>query len=202
MKRQTDILNLTADHLRVLASSACNEVMSSFHPHRPMSAREAGEIIDRSSAAVLEQVQKLLEVGLLIEAGTRKRRSRTEQLYLPAAKVIRFQIQGQTPEVLEAYMGRVRSKLKVTERNMASLLAIAPEDETILDFLIYKTYTLRLNRERALRMKLATSELLDLLKSFEQEDSEATSREDSLRFDFTVLGLPTSEELRRRWREE
>lgn len=198
MNEQVDILKLNTSHLRVLSSVACNEVMAAFDSFTPMSARDVGAIVDRSPASVLEHVQKLLGVGLLIEAGTRKRRSRTEQLYLPAGKIIRFYIKGQSPEALDAYMSRLRGNLKIAERNLHDVLKLVPEEESILDFLIYKTYSVTLDRERALRLKIATDELLDMLKSFAQTKSEDSTAGDQVRFQFTAIGTPAADELQKR----
>ena len=198
MKGQVDELKLDTNHLRVLSSVACNEVMSAFDPFTPMSAKDVGDLINRSPASVLEHIQKLVGVGLLIEAGTRKRRSRTEQLFLPAGKIIRFYIQGQSPEALEAYMDRLSRKLKLTERNLSEVLKLVPLDESILDFLIFKTYTVTLDRERALRLKIATNELLDLLKSFAQNKFEDSASEESVRFQFLAIGTPAAEVLQRK----
>lgn len=193
MIKQEDILLLNLDQLRVLSSVACNDVMSAFHPFSPRSARDVGEQIERSPASVSEHVEKLLEVGLLIKAGTRKKRSRTEQLYLPAGKVIRFRMQGQSPAALDAYMDRVRGKLKSVERNFSDFLSLVPQDETILDFLLYKTYTVHLDREAALRLKIAVDDLLELLKTY----AEAEIHDGTKRYNFMAVGLPTAEELRK-----
>lgn len=197
MKQQLDILALNVEHLRVLSSVACNDVMSAFSPFTPMSAREVGEVIGRSPSSVSEHTEKLVQAGLLIEAGTRKRRSRTEQLYLPAGKVIRFQMAGQPPDALQAYMERVRGKLRATERNIANVIEVVPEDESILDFLIYKTYSVHLNRERALKVKLAVDDLLDLLKTYAQDPEFQAQRPETIRFEFMAIGAPASGESRK-----
>lgn len=198
MNSQVDVLVLTLDHLRVLSSVSCNEVMSTLDAFLPMSAKDVGDIINKSPASVLEHLHKLLEVGLVIEAGTRKKRSRIERLFLPAGKVIRFQVQGQSSEALDAYMDRVRGNFRLAERNFADLLKILPEDGDISDFLIYKTYTAKLDRERALLLRIATDEVLNLLKSFEPHGADGNASDGFLRYNFMAVGLPTADALRKR----
>jgi predicted ArsR family transcriptional regulator len=80
-KGQVELLELNLKQLQALASFACSEVYAGLSTSEGRSIREVAELLGKSPAAVNEQMAKLVKVGLAIQVGTRKRRSRTEALY-------------------------------------------------------------------------------------------------------------------------
>lgn len=199
---QVPILYLTHDQIRTLASVACNEVFSALSGKEPRSARQVADEIDRSPASVSEQIAKLLDSGLVIPAGTRKRRSRTEALYVHAGLVTRMNLQGQSAEVLADYHRRFSGQMREAERQHEAFQAAFLQDPTFQDFIVYKTYTAYLDRASALRLQLAVTEVLDLIKSMDETDPEVRAKGEYVRVRLTNILLPSTQESKRRTREE
>lgn len=195
---QVPIQYLNRDQILALASTACNEVFSTLGPGEALSAREVAQAIDRSPASVSEQMAKLVEVGLVIPAGTRKRRSRTETVYVHRGLITRFLLKDQPPDVLEAYQRRFSGQMRLAERQFESFLTAMQHDPTFQDFLIYKTYHAQLSRESALRIQLAVADLLDLIRGLDSTPSNAPAGEDVVRLSFSCTLMPTQQESLRR----
>jgi hypothetical protein len=199
---QVPIHLMTREQVLVLASAPCSEVFSMLGSAEALSAREVAAAIDRSPASVSEQIAKLVEVGLVIPAGTRKRRSRTEALFVHKGVVTRFILKDQPKDVLEAYQRRMAAHLRLAERRFSAFQDVFLHDQSYQDFLIYKTTTAQLSREGALRVQLAIAEVLELIRSLDQPDAEARAQGDFIRLNFTALMLPTQQESARRMPKE
>ena len=105
---QAEVTKLNLKQIQTLISVACSEVFDSLSPIDPRSAREVAKDIGRSPASVGEQIVKLMDAELVISAGTRKRRSRTETLFAHAGRLTRFMLAEQTPESIEQYKQAIR----------------------------------------------------------------------------------------------
>lgn len=188
---QAPVLHMSADQVRTLASAACSEVFSTLSAFEPQSVREVAAAIERSPASVGEQVAKLVEVGLVFKCGERKRRSRLEALYLHRGLVTRFRLEGQPPEVLEAFRRRFSSQLRLAERHHAAFHEALPTDPSLTDYFAYKAYSLKLDRAGALKVQMAIHEVLDLAKALSAALPEGTQDEEVLRMQFVSWLMPT-----------
>lgn len=195
---QIELLELNLDQIRVLSSSACSEVFSAFSAIEPLSAREVGNEVGRSAAAVHEHVDKLLDVGLIVPVETRKRRSRVETLYVHKGLITRFVIARQNREALEAYADRFKAQMRLAERQFASAMDAASVDKSIVDFLAYKWVTGYLDKTSALRLKEAINQIQALME--ESRTTEPAVREEGeyVRVIFSSLLLPVVHESRKR----
>ena len=182
----------------MLVSVACSEVFDSLSPVDARSAREVANDIDRSPASVGEQIVKLLDAGLIISAGTRRRRSRTETLYAHAGRLTRFMIAEQTPESIEQYKLRFKSQMRQSERQHDAFYDAMEKDKAYTDFIILKFHTLFVDRERALRLKLAVSELQTIIHELSESNVEVRNQGEFVRVQMTILSLPTQQESKRR----
>jgi hypothetical protein len=195
---QTEVTRLNIEQIQTLISVACSEVFDSLSPVDARSAREVAMDIGRSPASVGEQIVKLLDVGLIISAGTRKRRSRTEALYAHAGRLTRFMFAEQTPESIEQYKLRFKGQMRQAERQHDAFYAAMEKDPSYSDFLILKYHTLFVDRERALRLKLAVTELQSIIHELSESNIEARSEGDFVRVQMTILSIPTQQESKRR----
>jgi hypothetical protein len=195
---QVDVVKLNIEQIQALVSVACSDVFDSLSAVDARSAREVAAEIERSPASVGEQITKLLDVGLIIPAGTRKRRSRTEALYAHAGRLTRFFLHEQTPESIEMYKLRVRSQMRQAERQHDAFYDALSSDPQYSDFYIYKYHSVYVDRDRALRLKLAVSELQALVHELSESDIEARSDGQFLRVQFTVMSIPAQQESKRR----
>lgn len=198
---QFDVLKLNIEQIHVLVSSVCNEVFESFSALEARSIREVATDIDRSPASVSEQIAKLLEVNLIIPAGTRKRRSRTEALFVHAGMVTRFYLLEQTKESIEQYKLRFKSQMRQAERQHDVFYDAMEKDPSFTDFLILKDHTLYVDRERALRLKLAVSELQALVNELSETNVESRAEGEFVRVQLHILSLPSQQESLRRARD-
>ena len=195
---QAEVTKLNIEQIQTLISVACSEVFDSLSPVDARSAREVAIDIGRSPASVGEQIVKLLDVGLIISAGTRKRRSRTEALYAHAGRLTRFMIAEQTPESIEQYKLRFKSHMRQAERQHDAFYDAMEIDPTYTDFIILKFHTLFVDRERALRLKLAVTELQTVIHELSESNVDARSEGEFVRVQMTILSIPTQQESKRR----
>jgi DNA-binding transcriptional ArsR family regulator len=198
---QVEILHLSGEQVLTLSSATCNEVFSTLGTIEPLSVREVAQVIDRSPAAVGEQIAKLVEVGLVISAGARKRRSRTETLYVQKGLITRFILRDQPKEALEAYKRRFSGQMRLAERQFEAFTDAYEFDPSLQDFLVYKTLTAHLSRDGALRVQLAVAELLDLIRTLDQTDSNLRATGEFVRVTLSTMLLPTQQESQQRARE-
>ena len=195
---QIELVELSLEQIRVLSSSACSEVFSAFSPNEALSAREVGQEVGRSAAAVHEHVDKLLECDLIVAVGTRKRRSRTETLYVHKGLITRFVIAKQDRESLEAYSDRFKAQMRLAERQFQGAMEAVSVDRSIIDFLAYKWVTGYLNRESALRLKSAINEIQSLMEEVRELDPARRGEGDYVRVIFSSLLLPVAHESKKR----
>jgi len=193
-KEQVPILHLNKEQILALASAPCNEVFSTLSPSEALSAREVGQAIGRSPSSVSEQIAKLVEVGLVIHAGSRKRRSRTESTYLHRGQVNRFILKDQPKDALDAYVKRFSGHMRLAERQFEAFQDALLADPTFQDFLVYKVMNVHLSRENALRLQLAVGEILELIRSMDEPDASVREQGDYVRVGFCALLLPAVQE--------
>lgn len=195
---QVDVVKLSIEQIQALVSTACSEVFDALSPVDARSVREVAQDIDRSPASVGEQVAKLVEVGLVIQVGTRKRRSRTEALYANAGRLTQFILKEQTPESIDQFRLRFKGQMRQAERQHDAFYDAMMLDQSFADFFIYKYHTLYVDRERALRLKLAVSELQALVHELSETNVDVRSAGEFVRVQFTVMSLPAQQESKRR----
>jgi len=112
----------------------------------------------------------LLEMGLVLVVGTRKQRSRTEQLYVRSAWRALVQSIGVDAEY-NTYKARA-FKLDAMRRirETAHFYGWLEDHPDAADFGTQRKYNLRLSRERSIRLK---TELLQLLRDAAEDQTSA-----------------------------
>ena len=193
-----ELMHMNRDQVLALASMACSEVFSGFGAAEPHSIREVSAELGKSSASVGEHVAKLLEVGLLIPCGSRKRRSRVETLFIHAARIIRFVPQEHDWPTIEAYLGRFRGQMRLAEREYEAGQKATFDDPTFRGFMLYKWNRVYLSPQNAQRIRTAIESLHDLILSLSEPPPAPNSNSDLVRATFTTMLLPGLRESRRR----
>lgn len=67
--------------LEAITSARRQDILDRLAAYGPLSIRELGEHVGARPSALYHHIQRLLDVGLVVEAGSRIRRRRREQLY-------------------------------------------------------------------------------------------------------------------------
>lgn len=134
----------------------------------PFAIREVAREMGKSPAAVGAHVAKLVEVGLVIQVGTRKRRSRIESLYAHRAKSANFSFVDQPWEYTEKYLARFRGAMRSIERQHEMFQRAVRVDPSFIPFGSYNWRTVWLNREQ----RIAYAERLRALRTEMLEASE------------------------------
>lgn len=79
---QVEVADMTLEHLACLVSPARVEVFWNISGVTPRSISEIAAQLGRSASSVTYHVAELVKVGLVIQVGERKKRSRMEALYV------------------------------------------------------------------------------------------------------------------------
>lgn len=182
---------MRVEQITALSSVACSEVFSTFSAVEALSIREVAAFLDRSPASVGEQVVKLINCGLLITAGDRKRRSRTETLYVYAARTTNIVWKKQTPEALDAYLGRFRGQMRLAERELGMAQRAMLEDLEYRHFMAYQWRRLYLTPKSAEKVQQAIASLNELIQSLSEEPPKSPDDETLVRATFTTMLLPS-----------
>lgn len=198
---QVEILRMNHDQVVALGSVVCSEVFAAFDVRRPLSIREVAQELGKSAAAVGEQVTKLLSVGLLIEAGSRKRHARTETLYVHKGIKTRFVIEDHDWPTIEAYLHRFESQMRQLGRMHSLAQRAQHQDPSLRGFMLYKWHSVYLSPENALRIIQAMEELLELALALETKPTTPPEGESTVRVTLATLMLPTTAESRARLSE-
>jgi hypothetical protein len=92
--------------------------------------------------------------------------------------------------------------MRQAERQHDAFYDALAGDPTFSDFCIYKYHPLFIDRDRALRLKLAVSELQALVHELSESNIDAREAGEFVRVQFTVMSLPAQQESKRRKPED
>jgi biotin operon repressor len=188
--RQEESAVFDLEQVKTLASAIRSRVFWAFDGAEPQSASQVGAALGKSAQTVHYHINELTRVGLLIPAGTRKRRARTEQLYLHAAR--RFFSAG--PSAPAEYRAFLQKGFEAITREMArenaALHRVLSDVPFLGSFQGYRRISVRLSEESAAAVKRKLYDLLNELR----EQPEA---QDGVRVNISVYLAPTQAESRR-----
>lgn len=111
----------TPEQREALASPLRLEVFGHFFPSEPLSARELAERMGRSASSVYYHLHRLVEVGLLREAGERPRGTRTETLYELVGSALRLEPDG-SAGTRDAILRTMAAAFRMAERDLEAAL--------------------------------------------------------------------------------
>ncbi|MFZ4507487.1 MAG: helix-turn-helix domain-containing protein [Fimbriimonas sp.] len=187
---QVPILMLTIEHNRVLSSPATAEVFDAI-PGHPFSIREIAREIGKAPSSVGEHVAKLLDVGLIIQCGTRKVRSRTENLYIQKGQITRMSFLDQPWDAVEQYLVRFRGMLNQLEREHESFWKAVHVDPTYRPFGRNVQTAVFITESQAMSLRIALESLYQLANSMNEPDPEAREKGGHVRVQLHGMIFPT-----------
>lgn len=158
---QEELIRFDLEQVKALASPQRNEVFWAFNKDDPTPVAAIATALGKSAASVHYHVHELVRVGLLMSVGTRKQRSRIEQLYVHAAAD--FIGRGVTaPKEYRRYIyeGFAAMARAMTRENLALHRAL-DEDPNIVGFHSYNRRSLRLTVEDARELRRRLNEVVD-----------------------------------------
>ena len=191
---QIDFLKLEKEHLTVLASAPCTEVFQAMSYVEPMSIREIALEVNRSTASVGEHIVKLLEVGLIVAVGTRKRRAREETLYAMKAADHRFDPVGQSEEATEACIKKFRCDLRQTDHMSAAAFHAIRKEPSLHDYVLIRSYAGYMSKDNVDKLRKAMEDIAKLFSELVETDPEVRENGEFTRVKISTVILPTKRE--------
>ncbi len=107
------------EQLRALVSTVRADIMDQVAAFGPLSVREIGQLTGAAPSSLYHHIQRLTEVGLLIEAGARPAARKPEQLYdtpAPRMRMLEALQAARNQPILDALVG---SMCKQASRDFA-----------------------------------------------------------------------------------
>lgn len=195
---QVDALTLEYGQISVLASYAAAEVFSAFSPFESRAIREVAIEIGKTSASVGEHVKKLVECGLLLQVGSRKRRSRIEALYSHRSMQTHLPTTGQPLKFREKYIDRFKGQMRLLDRQHEALQGAAHLDPEFHEYFSYLWQNVFLSPENAKIIKDRMREISLLAMQLNEGDPDRRNGKNFVRVSVTTVMIPTQVESRRR----
>ena len=124
MRKSVHIVTDAAQH-SALASPIRLEVLEHLGDIGPTSVRDLAKRMDRSPHALHYHMRCLTEVGLVVQAGTRKSGSRDEAVFDVIADLI--EVDFESDGSFNAELKAVRAILRRAERDFTAQAAVNPE---------------------------------------------------------------------------
>ncbi len=161
---QVMVADMSMEQLECLASAARVEVFWNFSGTIPRSIAEVAATIGKSASGTTYHVIELVRVGLLIPAGERKKRSRTETLYVHGSRKGFITKGAQATEeyrtlALEGYAGILRLMLR-ERTELSRAFGIDAEFER---YSTVRRWTAKVSAERAEAFR---TEMIDRFREF------------------------------------
>lgn len=190
---QVALIQLTKEHLEVLASVPCSEVFNVVLHRTQQSIREIAKALGKSPAAVSVHIDSLVKIGLVLESGTQKRRSRIERLFVLKAAFNRFDSREHDWAGIELFLKRFRGQLRKIERDFELAQRAARADETFRLFCTYRWSYVQLSVENAQKVRDAVSDLNDMISRLGASQS-TRSDEEQIRIWVSQVMIPSASE--------
>lgn len=111
----------TAAQRDALASPLRLEIFGHFSPPDALSVRQLARRMGRSASSLYYHVHRLVDAGLLREAGERPRGTRTETLYEATASALRMAPDG-SRETRDAILRTMAAGFRMAERDLEAAL--------------------------------------------------------------------------------
>lgn len=178
--------------MKVLSSSIRSEVFWTFHAYVQKSVSDVAKELGKSAQTVHYHVNALVELGLLIPADTRQRRSRTEQLYLGKGITVFAPGVGVSETFNRHRVRGFRLEVQRMIEEDSHYWGLAEHDPEILNFGIFRKYRLNLSQERAEKLRKEISSLL-----FEAMGDQTIEAEGGVQVNLIAYMRPTKQQLKK-----
>ena len=169
---QASKIPFTTDQVRTISAVTRNEVFWSFSPDEPRSASDVAKETGKSAPSVHYHVQGLVKVGLLIPVATRRRRSRTETLYVHGAKGYISQGVQAPKEYREFSQKTFAAMTRGLANDNAALHKVVDEHPELAEFYWLNRRGIRLTLAQVLEVRKKIDELLDSAEQMDVDEGE------------------------------
>lgn len=153
LPNQIERLEINLEQMRGLSSTVRADVFWSFHAIDQKSVNDVAKELGKSAQTIHYHVNALVKVGLLVPGETRRKRSRTEQLYVRKARTSVDPSVGASEEY-NRYRARAfkleTQRMVVEDSHFWGMLEQDPE---IIHFSVFRKYRLMLTKERASKLR-------------------------------------------------
>lgn len=147
---QVLVAETTYEQLACLASPARNEVFWNVSGVFPRSIAEIATMLGKSASGVTYHIMELAKVGLVIPAGERKKRSRTETLYVWGSRRGFMTRGADAPkEYRELSLHTVEGMLRLAMRERAEVTRSYDFSDELSPFSTARRLSTKLTPERA-----------------------------------------------------
>lgn len=187
---QTEDARFSLEQLKCLASAARAEVFWNTSARLPRSISEIAESLGRSPSATAYHVAELVEAGLVIPVGERKKRSRTEKLYVVSSISILSTPAEESDEYRQALMQGYAAMLRLMLRERTEVTHAFQSSPELAESVTFRRNLARIPLKKAATFRKRLSELIN-----EFSENEGTASD--LLFAMTVSLAPTLVESRR-----
>lgn len=174
------------EQVKALASPPRSEVFWSFSNKVPLSVAEVARSIGKTAQSVHYHAGELEAAGLLLPVGTRKRRSRTEILYVHTARGFKSQGKHGSPEYRQYSHKAFVAMVRDMARENATLHRAVDVDPDFADYFSFSRRTLLLTFEDALKIRARLSEIA-------AELTDSPANEPRLRFNVITYISPKAD---------
>jgi len=169
---QVERIDYDIDQLRALTSAARYEVFWSIPTAEARSISEIAQALGRPASSVTYHVNELVQVGLLIQVGERKRRSRTEALYAPAAQRF-FSKTLDQPERRALIFQGMEAMMRSMGREAQGFFDVQGLDPELEGTLTFRRYSAKVTRQQLLEFN---QKIVDLLLGLAQTERDEDGR--------------------------
>lgn len=185
---QTPKSVFTLEQAKSLSSAIRSEVFWSFNKTEPLAVAEVASALGKSAQTVHYHTNELVRAGLLLAVDTRRRRARTEALYVHSS----MNFVGQGPKAPKEFREYALKSFAAITRAMVREEAALQRvydlgDDKIAPFSAYRRASIRLSPEDAVKLRERLYAVLDEAYGLEQSGT-------GIRVNFSVFMKPTQAE--------
>lgn len=189
---QVEASTFNLEQIKALASSIRSEVYWAFTGTKPASVSDVAKTLGKSAQTVHYHVAELVNIGMLIAVDERKKRSRTEKLYVRSAlSVMSEPKETASEEYLDFALKGFAAIMRALVRETEGIDKVARHDPDFLNHALFRFATVRLKKSAAIRLR---DQMLALL----EEAGELDTPEEGVLSHFVLCLRPTVGESRKR----
>ncbi len=172
-KGQVEMLHFDLEQVTAIASATRSDIFWSFSADKPMSAQDVAKEVGKSAQAVRYHINELVKVGLLLPVEHRKKRSRTEEAYVQAARAMYYEPKFVSEAYEEQMIRGFDSMTRYLAKEHAAGIRARNLDSNRGAFQAFVRWSVHLNPERARQVKQI---LLEALREAGSVDEDKGTR--------------------------
>lgn len=162
---QVEKLVFTLPQVELLASPFKGDVFWAFSSTEPLSISDVAKELGKSSQGIHYHVVSLVEAGMLIAVGERKRHARIEKLYVRAGYLCIDMGRDGTPEYFEYRKKGFAGTTRAIAREIELLYDCVAQDPDYYDHFIFRRAKVHLSRSQVLELRERLLAILEELRA-------------------------------------